>query len=59
MPKYRDYICQNIGIIGHIQKDRDLIGNIGPFEGLIICNNYLKTSKKKSQQNVTATQFFI
>jgi hypothetical protein len=43
----RAILCQNIGIIGHIQKDRDLIGNIGPLEGLIICNNYLKTSKKK------------
>ena len=36
-------LCQNIGIIGHFQKDRDFIGNIGPLEGLIflIYNIYL------------------
>ena len=33
----RDILCQNIGIIGNFQKDRDFIGNlgnIGPFESL-------------------------
>jgi hypothetical protein len=31
----RAILCQNIRIIGHFQKDRDFIGNIGPLEGLI------------------------
>ena len=33
----RAILCQNIGIIGHFQKDRDFIGNlgnIGPLESL-------------------------
>jgi hypothetical protein len=33
----RAILWQNIGIIGHFQKDRDFIGNIGnvgPLEGL-------------------------
>ena len=32
----RGILCQNIGIIGHFQNDRDFIGNIGnigPLEG--------------------------
>jgi hypothetical protein len=29
----RAILCQNIRIIGHFQKDRDFIGNIGPLEG--------------------------
>jgi hypothetical protein len=31
----RAILCQNIGIIGHFQKDRGCIGNIGPLEGLL------------------------
>jgi hypothetical protein len=54
----RAILCQNIGIIGHIQKDRDLIGNIGPLEGLIICNNYLKTSKKKNHNKMSQQHNF-
>jgi hypothetical protein len=39
----RAILCQNIRIIGHFQKDRDFIGNIGPLEGLIyilLSNNW-------------------
>ena len=36
----RAILCQNIGIIGHFQKDRDFIGNIMPLEGLLTLSIY-------------------